>query len=245
MEIQKLACVYNVWDACELLPYSLLSIRDHVDEIIFVYQNVSNFGEEKDTFAELAWATLGIKCSLVLFEPIEHAGAKNETIKRNLGLTKARELNCTHFFFIDADEIWADFAAAKHQYLLSGAEGSVAEMYTYFRHPTLRLENVDNYFVPFIHKLRPDTVAGLRAYPFYVDPTRRVNCTDVALINERMHHFSWVRRDIAMKIRNSSAKVNIEKSQLRADYDNAHEGMFLKDYGQSLIEVRNRFNIQI
>ena len=36
----------------------------------------------------------------------------------------ARDMGCTHFLFMDCDEYWHDFAAAKQQYIQSGAEGS-------------------------------------------------------------------------------------------------------------------------
>ena len=42
----KLAAIYNVFDAEELLPYSIKSIRDVVDKVIVVYQKTSNMGEK-------------------------------------------------------------------------------------------------------------------------------------------------------------------------------------------------------
>ena len=42
----KLAAIYNVFDAEELLPYSIQSIKHMVDEIVIVYQTVSNCGNK-------------------------------------------------------------------------------------------------------------------------------------------------------------------------------------------------------
>ncbi len=42
----KLAAIYNVWDGVELLKHSIASIKQDVDLIIIVYQDISNFGEE-------------------------------------------------------------------------------------------------------------------------------------------------------------------------------------------------------
>lgn len=252
----RLAAIYNIWDGTELLEASMRSIISDVDVFILMYQDVSNFGEARSPFYQIK--TICDKLSpeypharflAAKFEPKGRTGTKNETAKRNLGLDYARSsvYCCDHFLFMDCDEMYMDFEAAKQQYIRSGAEGSVCEMYTYFKKPTLRFENVDNYFVPFIHKLKPDTVAGCKSYPFYADPTRRVNCTDVELIHEKMHHFSWIRNNIEMKVRNSSARVNIQKSQLLNDYNNPEvcEGFYVRDYHQKLIEVPNYFNIEI
>jgi hypothetical protein len=146
---------------------------------------------------------------------------------------------------MDSDEYYFDFAEAKDLYIKAGHDGSVVSLYTYFKLPTLRFEKPEGYFVPFIHKLNQDTISGVPEYPFYCDPTRRINCTDVIELPIKMHHFSWVRKDIQMKIRNSSAKGNIENSQLLSDWDKAGTGSFIKDYNTSLIEVPNLFGISI
>jgi len=243
----KLAAIYNVFDGVELLPYSIKSIANHVDVIIIVYQNTSNFGEEKRTDIELMQLIYKIHPNItaILFTPKQINGTKNETEKRQLGLEKAKEMNCTHFMFMDCDEIYEDFSKAKKEFIQSGASGSVCKMFTYFKYPTLRFEYEDNYFVPFIHELKKDTVCGVKEYPFYVDPTRKVNCESVSLLSERMHHFSWVREDIELKVRNSSAKSNIEKSTLLKDYYNedCKDGYYVDGFGQKLILVENKFLI--
>jgi len=123
--------------------------------------------------------------------------------------------------------------------------GSVAKIITYFKRPNLRLKSFDNYYVPFIHKLHPNTVTGMPTYPFYVDPTRRINTDEVFLITDSMHHFSYCRLDIERKMRNSSARNNIMKSKLLEDYNNPNlgAGYFLKDYGQTLIEFEDIFGL--
>ena len=109
------------------------------------------------------------------------------------------------------------------------------------------MENEDNYYVPFIHELNENTTVGNYGYPFYADPTRKINESNVVLLDVYMHHFSWIRKDIERKARNSSAKANIEKSDLLKDYysDETKTGYFLKDYNQKLVEVENLFGINI
>lgn len=246
--MKKLAAIYNVWDSEEILPYSINSIKDHVDLIIIVWQDVSNFGEEKSPLEAIKKACFQLNVITDKFEPvIEHGGTLNEVNKRNRGLELAKLFDCSHYFMSDCDEIWEDFGKAKKQYFDSGCAGSVARIYTYFKKPTLRFKEYDNYFVPFIHILKPDSVAGQHKYPFHVDPTRKVNETDVFVIDEPMLHFSYVRNDIRLKIRNSSAKRNIERTTILEDYFNPNlgEGYYVDHFKQKLIEVPNIFNIEI
>lgn len=241
----KLAAIYNVWDGVELLKHSMESVKNKVDIFIIVFSNYSNYGEY---YAPLSDMDLkGFNYVLKLYNPEIGHGAYNEKIKRNIGLDLAKSLDCTHFLHMDCDEIYQDFELAVSQYKECGTPGSVAKLYTYFKTPFWRLENEDNYFVPFIHELTPDTFAGFPNYPFYVDPTRSINCDAVTLLPVCMHHFSYVRKDIERKCRNSSAKINIEKSQLLQDYydPDCGPGFFIKDFNQKLIEVENDFNITI
>jgi hypothetical protein len=171
----KLAAIYNVFDGAELLLPSIARLRGHVDMIIIVWQNISNFGEPYDPREYINFSEHEDVIP-VFYEPeLQFGGGFNERTKRNLGISVARAHGATHFFHIDCDEFWEDFGQAKQMYENCGAAGSVCKMYTYFKHPTLRLENPDNYWVPFIHKMRDDTIAGFGNYPFYVDPTRGVN----------------------------------------------------------------------
>lgn len=240
----KTAAIYNLWDGEELLIPSMRSISDGIDLFIIVYQTVSNFGEVYNPLINLRLDEFNV--ILKEYTPIPNSGGLNETTKRNLGIQIAKDNDCTHFIQMDCDELYEHFKYAKEQYMASGSDGSVAAIVTYFKKPTLRLRTYDNYYVPFIHKLHPNTVTGVREYPFYVDPTRRINVTGTPfLLTSPMHHFSWVRKNIERKIINSSARKNILKSQLEEDYNapNLGEGFYLKDYGQKLIEVQDLFNL--
>jgi hypothetical protein len=251
----KLAALYNVWDGVELLHGSINCIKDHVDQIIIVWQNVSNIGEAYDPMPEMDFHfEIRKKIIFYKYEPnFSIRPAQNEVKKRNAGLDIAYNYNCTHFFHIDVDEYYQDFAAAKKEYLISGCKGSVCRIYTYFKEPTLRLENLDGYYVPFIHELEEETRSGNSSYPFYCDPTRtisysdRLHRDDIFEMNHPMHHFSWVRKDIGMKARNSSAaQYGNQLKGLLNDYHspNLGDGYILKDMGgQRLKIVDNIFGI--
>ena len=241
----KLAAIYNVFDGAELLVPSMSRIRGHVDMIIIVWQNISNFGEHYDPRGHINFNDFE-EVIPVFYEPdLQFGGGYNERTKRNLGISVARAHGATHFLHMDCDEFYEDFGKAKQMFETSGAAGSVCKMHTYFKHPTLRLENPDNYHVPFIHKMRDDTIAGFVPYPFYCDPTRAINETDVIEISAMMHHFSWCRKDFGLKARNSTARKNIAKTTLLQDVMDpaVKDGTYLPHYSQMLIRVPDLFGL--
>ena len=250
----KLAAIYNVWDGVELLRGSMESVMSGVDLFIIVYQNVSNTGEE---FHPLDHVDLsGFPCTMVEYLPHGVTNAQNnpgadERKKRNIGLDVAKDQGCTHFLHMDCDEYYLDFDQMKSnfmEYYGGDLRGSVAKIYTYFKDPTLRLMKEDNYYVPFIHRLYPHTKAGINTqYPFYVDPTRTITTAGgQVIIIGFMQHYSWIRKDIERKIRNSTAVNNINKSDLLKDYldPDTGPGTFLKDYSQNLMKVPDYFGIK-
>jgi len=108
----------------------------------------------------------------------------------------------------------------------------------------------EDYYVPFIHKLDEDTVAGHPYYQVYVDPTRRINCRNVVIMPQPMHHYSWVRKDIMRKARNSSANINdqlVNNKQIFEDYfsPDLGPGYFLRNWNRTLISAPNIFGIEV
>lgn len=246
----KLGAIFNVFDGTELLKGSMARLKGHVDHFIIVHQVVSNFGEMYDGLAGMDLSEFNP--IFIAYHPKRYGGALNETTKRNLGIEKAKELGCTHFIQMDCDEYYWDFGKAKEQYLSSGMPGSVCELYTYICSPYLRCDKPDGYYVPFIHQLRPNSCTGVPHYPFHVDPTRKINETNVVIIEEKMDHFSWVRRDIERKVKNSSAKNNIMRGKIWEDWDIIRnlpaekvEGFYVRDWDRKLTIVPNRYEIKL
>src|SRR5688572_24354584 len=108
MNGSKLCVIFNVWDGAELLNGSIDCIKNHVDLIIIVYQDVSNWGEYYDPLKD--FNRHGLKYILVKYEPKIKDGRTNEIAKRNLGLKVAKENGCTHFSHMDCDEYYENFA---------------------------------------------------------------------------------------------------------------------------------------
>ncbi len=174
----------------------------------------------------------------------------NERAKRNLGLDFARANKCTHFIGMDVDELYADFGKYLNLYATSGHAGSVVRLQTYFKKPTYQFDHPEDYFVPFIHVLNEDTKSGSSSYKFYVDPTRAINESDVIELKDGedsiyMHHFSWCRKDILRKARNSSARGIIKNSTIMKDYNSPElgEGYFLTNWNRRIKIVDDFFGL--
>lgn len=247
----RLAAVFVVWaDCADLLPYAVDNIRPVVDGAIIVWSRKSNRGKE------MPYA-LPKDCALVQWEPCLRAPQFNELAKRNAGLTRAREDGYTHFIMMDADEFYKqdEFRAAKGQIQAEVISGSVCRIKTYFKSPALTI-GFDHTLVPFIHRIMPmmEYRLNFHGYPFayvkgtaMIDPTRRLNITQgVKMMDITMHHYSWVRKDIRLKMDNSSANLRGSRGQvLIEDMANAKPGYFCKGYQRTLTECENIFNLPV
>ncbi len=253
----KLCAIYNVWDDWDLLFRSLNNIRPLVDGVIVIASEYSNCGEKSKI--PICWfdnspdVIVDFEC--FQFEPNGVNSMQKETSKRNFGLNKARELGYTHFLMMDADEFYHpdQFLKAKERFHVErNLAGLIVPCNVYFKSPTLTIGR-DITRVPFIHKLTPTIRHEFnRAYPFAweglqirIDPTRSLNINSGVEYTEDvvMEHYSWVRSDYEKKIRNSTAKNNLDRSTIRQDLIIAKDGEFCKFYGKVLYTVPNYFNL--
>jgi len=244
--VMKLAAVFCVWNDWDWLEISTAHISPLVDGIIVVASERSNHGELSPIPDD--W-----KDKVLIREPQFHVPMHSETDKRNFGLSLARKSGYTHFISMDADEIYdpLEFTKDKERFNDPNLLGLVCRSQVYFGSPTLTI-GLDTTLVPHIHKITPGLRHELnRNYPYAwegksirIDPTRSMNINSgVDLTDSVMHHYSHVRKDYEKKIRNSSARANLERSTIRQDLVQAKEGYFVKFYGKSLVRVPNDFKI--
>lgn len=254
----KLCAIYNVWDDWDLLELSIKNIGSLVDGAIVIFSEKSNYGEHSDSYMfsiiSMVYPNFINRIDAYRRDPVHLHALHAETDKRNFGLNKAMELGYTHFITMDADEFYEpeQFLAAK-KYLNhnSHLNGLVVESYVYFKSPTLTVGK-DVTLVPHIHKLTPTIKHEFnKQYPFAwegkkirIDPTRSFNINSgVEMFECPMHHMSWVRKDPEKKVRNSTARANLQRSPILQDYLNAEEGYFCQFYQKRLVRVPNRFGI--
>lgn len=238
----KIAAIYSVWDGVELLQSSIDSIRKHVDLIIVVWQKQSNWGEELDGLEEELSKITGID-ELIKFTPYIASerlnGVINETNKRGIGYTAAKALGATHYMHIDCDEMHVPDTFNKAiDYLCSGYESTYCLIDEYLT-PIHKI-GTSGLFVPFITDIA--VKSGVRSlYPVLVDPTRKPETRNAICVGT-MHHYTFVRKDIERKLKNSSAKVNYDVAEecnlIRASIANP---LYFK--GQPTILVPDYFSL--
>lgn len=247
MVLMKICAIYSVWNDWDLLEHSCDNIGPLVDAIIIIGSTKSNYGEISEIPDK--W-----KNKVIIHEPALNFPMHAETAKRNYGLAVAERTGFTHFITCDSDEFYEpdQFLSAKEQFHVKpDLQGLVVESYVYFKSPTLTIGK-DITLVPHIHKLTPTIKHEFnKQYPFAwsgkqirIDPTRSFNINSgVEMFDCPMHHMSWIRKDPEKKIRNSTARANLQRSSIVADLVNADEGYFCQFYQKRLIRVSNRFGI--
>jgi hypothetical protein len=255
----KLCAIYSVWHDWDILEYSLKNLWLLVDGVIIIGSENSNFGERSEI--PIMWKNdirvyqrFSENVQLFIREPQFHVPRQSETDKRNYGLQVAREQGYTHFLTIDSDEFYdpKEFKKAKERFNSEpNLKGLVCDCQTFFKSPTLTI-GLDTTLVPFIHELTPTITHEFnRKYPFAwdskgirIDPTRSLNINSgVEKIDLKMFHYSWVRKDYHLKIRNSTARTNLERSTILEDLANAKPGYHCKFYNKVLTECENPFGI--
>lgn len=244
----KLAAIYNVWADWDWMDESVKRIDSLVDGCIIIASDKSNYGEYSPIPKE--WRDF-----VFVEEPTLHHPMHAETRKRNRGLEIARGNGYTHFIMMDADELYEPeaFLREKQRFIDNpNLAGLVCASQVYVKSPTLTI-GLDTTLVPFIHKITPTLKHEFnRSYPYAwqgknirIDPTRSLNINSgVEWSDIIMHHFSHVRSDYPRKIRNSTARPNIEKMNLAHKIVHLKEGDIFDLYpGKPLVRVPNRFAI--
>lgn len=254
----RLASIINVWADCvELLPFCIKNHLEFCDGVIVVWSQYSNHGVKNDAVLEYILANgHDSRVEFVQCEPWRGVTPLNsETRKRNHGIATAREKGFTHVLISDADEFWDAevMKALKIKCEANGTNGYVHPLKVFIKEPTLWCD--DHTLVPGIQKLTKDfSVGSFNAYPFaydekghaHIDPSRRPNTLKGIVYSPApMAHMSYVRKNIDLKIDNSSANLRRSRQVIYDELRDAKPGYVSKLYHQPLQECENYFNIQI
>ena len=120
--MHKLIAIYNVWgDSLELLQGSIEQIREHVDCVCVVAQEMSNGGEiDKNVYPYLHYLQgKGLIDQIIYYSPKPGNRLDNEKTKRQLGIEHAIEKGYTHFIHLDCDEYYHGDEFKKHYVIIS------------------------------------------------------------------------------------------------------------------------------
>jgi hypothetical protein len=253
----KLVSILNVWsDTICLLPFCIKNHLQFCDGVIVIWSQHSNHWNKDDSVLEYILANG--HDSRVRFEQLEPMKGfdclTNETRKRNHGLDLARR-DFTHFIVSDADEFYhpQDMERDKAKFFNPNLKGLVSALRVHVGKPEYWCE--DHTLVPTIHKLTQNVNVGrFMEYPFAyddkrharIDPSRRPSFYNGIEFSETiMHHYSYVRKNIDLKIDNSSANLRRSRQVIYDEMRDAKPGYMSKLYHQPLKESPNYFDIAI
>lgn len=243
----RLAALYSVWNGLELLEDSINQIEPFCDYVLICWQHKSNKGEMSPEIKPFIEKLRPKRYFLIQFTPdLTLSTKQNERKKHQLMIDYARVIGATHFFFSATDHYYEpkQFQKAKEFCIKNDFDVTFTAMYTYYKHKNWRLDPIEDYFMPFICKIYPNTRVEQRKYPVRVDPSIQLNtCENWHLFpieDVVMHHYSMIRVDIDNKFRNAAASIRWKPDQVEMfiqEYKNARLGDKISYFqGRILIE---------
>lgn len=229
----KLGLSYIIFeDTIDHLEWSIKPIRNSVDYINCVYQSKSFFGNSGKNYKEYLIDLLHRKIlDNVLFveNDVNIHPRKNQLNNRNVGLKDIINVDCTHFLLIDGDEYYnsCEFLNVKNKIFEEGFESSACKMITYYKYLNVILDPPEEYYCPFIYKIKNDLLLGMNTnFPVDVDINRIYHDNNFLHLERKelqMHHMSSVRRDFSCKLNNHSSKAQFENhNELLINYFNQY-----------------------
>lgn len=254
----KLVSIISAWaDTLSLLPKCIENHLQFCDGVIVCWSSTSNHGIKDDRMLEFVATQQFERAQFQQIEPLLHrAGSclQNETRKRNAGIQLARQNGFTHYIIADADEFYRPEDVGKDKAIFShdSVRGVVCKIRVFIGKPTLWCVD-QNTVIPFIHKLDKETYVGkFNEYPYaykatghaQIDPSRRPNeIKGIVMSDTECYHMSYVRENIDLKIRNSTANLVRMEQVIKQDIRLASVGYRSLIYHQHLKECENHFGL--
>lgn len=234
----KLGISYNVFDGEELLEGSIRSIRNQVDYVSVVYQDISNYGR-KAAPSQLEvlnhLVKMGYINELYKFNPLDDYkdyGEVNLVMKRSIGLDLARENGCTHYMSMDSDEFYVEnqFAYMKKVVEEEGWDAAACKHCQYWKDSIYRFTIKEEEYVSTIYEIKDSTRWTYYIdCPYPIDPMRKANNRNYKAFGRgevEMHHMSFVRKNLYTKLINHSCHHGfVDIDSLVKYYDNWVFGM--------------------
>lgn len=241
----KLAAIFTVFNGTELLRGAIEQIYPYVDRILISYQNISNRGETDSSMPHRFNDIISKgKIYTLKFEPdLNQSTKENERRKLNAAIQDIKRNNFTHFILLACDHYYLgkEFLDAKIK--ADKYDVTLTNMYTYFKNPEWQLTPIENYQMPFICRIYPNTEVSMQEYKgFRTDPSVRISTRNkVYCFTESeimLHHYSMVRNDIADKFNNAAASIIWKPEMLMTYYSEYNDYDIEKNPGVTYFKGR-------
>lgn len=228
-KITKLGMGINCFEGSEHLKNIIYEIRDVVDVIIVGVQHKSYFGNDIDAadieellmlknagyIDDVVWFDIAIPTGNMREDSIPR---RCETEKRNRIIEELERRGCSHCLITDSDEFYdgQEFRRAKD--IIDKNDDihcTYCQYVNYYRDYHHYLVWPFESFVPFITETRYRFLFDDGDFFLASDPTRRYKIPEGDPFEMyvfdwdvlKMHHFAWIRRNIAKKVENWSSKL--------------------------------------
>lgn len=252
----KLGISYVVFEGEELLGFAIRSIREHIDFVSVIYQTTSYFGnlcrpELLTTLQNLK--KIGLIDELIHFEPdLGKRSRLNEVEVRNLGLQRSIEYGCTHHISADVDEFYLPEQLDFAKRTIMDHDCSVVSLHNYYKEPTFLILPHQKHLVSFIHPVTTKYEIN-DTFPYKIDITRRMTpSANCRLFNQDefvVHHMTYVRKDIKIKLYNSPSGVSCDIDKFADNFNKYQLGERLRvapdHMNRKTVLVENTFGIEI
>jgi hypothetical protein len=208
----KLGISYPVFHGEEFLEYTVRSIRNQVDWVGVVYQDLSfNSNPARPEMIEHLHRlkASGLIDCVAKYDPDFSLRYKvNEANARNVGLDCAIAAGCTHHITADVDEMYLPHQLEYVKKNFGDHDCCVAHCEGYYKKPTWKLVPPPDQLMPIIHTV--NTRCDVNAtFPVPQDDSRKMK-TEKCWILRRdefvVHHMSYVRKNLVEKIENTTHK---------------------------------------
>lgn len=251
----NLHLLYTYFDGFDQLVESIEKMIDHVDQVTVCFQTRSNKGNRRilnkrceviDEMIKLEKMFPSINFSKYNVD-LQETTNENERRKHNQMIQKAKREGATHFILAACDHVYTKEHIEYAKIIMESYDYDlcITSMFTYYKTKEWRLDPLEDYFMPFIHKMHPNTEIFLKEYPVMVDPSVTVNTSRSLIVLDPqeciLHHYSMIRKDMELKFRNSAASVNWSSEDLETfirEYNEAKLGDKISYFnGRKLVKV--------
>jgi len=243
----KLCGLWTIFYGEELLEGSVKQIYKELDHIIFIYQEVSNYGQRTNSRDFIKQIARKYNAEVITFYPdLSKDSHTNQKLKLIQGL---KATDCTHYIYLATDEYFDTWEFIKAKDKAQNYDTTVVQMYNYFMSPEYQLNPIMDHVSPLIQRIPNNIRFDTRQYPDKIDPSRCVSPVgsyykfDESEIVK--HHYTWVRKDIKKKLTNHAGlRTNHDYKRIIENvlsWSYGDEMPFFKD--KTIKKVEDKFNI--
>lgn len=210
----KLGYAITIFDGLELLDKAIHNHLPVVDVMILCFQRVSNTGQKNFVLQEYLEHKYKDtpKVHIVEYGCLPKLSTKeNERRKHQLMIDACKQLGCSHMIMAAVDHFYHQEDILKYREI--GFDLTFTKMFTYYKDPTWQLTPIEDYFMPFIFRLYPNTkIMNGTNFPLLVDPSVRINThKNWFLLDTMLHHYSMVRVNLRDKLENSASRFSNQR----------------------------------